>query len=863
MKRKYILSILLGLLCVFGFGAELSEYYYKNIGIEDGLSQSSVTSVVYDPYGSLWIGTRYGLNEYRNHEIRSVYKLGCIHTLFLDDSERLWVAAQDGIYTYDFESGQVVRRSTFKAFCIYQGKDYLFFGGEGGMLLYNGESFTLIKKSGAYLTGIYNYDDGLLVVDKGTGLYRFRNLSFEKLEYSALNGSVILASELYGDTLFLSIYRQGLLNLNLKTGEYRFYNTSNSKLSFNILLSLLIVDDELWIGSDGGGLDVLSLKDGNIKAKYIPSNSISCLYEDPFKNIWVGTICSGLYGLRPSKILSYTSDNSALSYDVIDEFAVSYDGNLWLATDGGGVNKFIVKNSTVIPFLRTRGLKVSSMVELSRDKLLLSLYSVGLNVYDLNTGKLTPFIIKDAQANYREFFYGNPPNLYAMGGGHFLIMGIDVYDYDFNRDTFTKFLSVSGGSMADMRVCGSYEDVLYAYNSESIFVIQPSNYKVSRIPLSQNDFTINTAAFGENLVWIGAQDGLYWHDMNTGITRKYESNLFERVTHLHFDRAGDLWIAADNTLFKKSEGRVEIIGENEGVGANEIRYGIEINSGDEPYLFLGGTKGMLRIRTDDSQVFGEEYEHPLNLNNVSIDGRNVVPDRGTISLTSKYSQFRLSIGLSLMDPFEKTAYRYEIKGKSDYTIESYDDYILLPALKEGTYDISVSYFKNSGIWSEPSRILTLKVLPPWYRTPLFVGLILLIFIAMMSYGVVWLYNRRVATMERDLRARNSDFAEKLDAYIMENMSSQNLDIPSIAMHMAMSRASLYSKSKKVLGKGIGEYVDEMRMKEACRLLAEENLSMSEIAYRVGYNSSRYFSTRFKKVTGFTPRDYRTKHRKAI
>lgn len=79
-------------------------------------------------------------------------------------------------------------------------------------------------------------------------------------------------------------------------------------------------------------------------------------------------------------------------------------------------------------------------------------------------------------------------------------------------------------------------------------------------------------------------------------------------------------------------------------------------------------------------------------------------------------------------------------------------------------------------------------------------------------------------MERDLRARNSDFVEKLDAYIMENMSSQNLDIPSIAMHMAMSRASLYSKSKKVLGKGIGEYVDEMRMKEACRLLAEENLS---------------------------------------
>ena len=51
-------------------------FYCKQIGIENGLSQSSVTTVAYDDRGVLWIDTRFGLNEYRNGELRTVIGRG-------------------------------------------------------------------------------------------------------------------------------------------------------------------------------------------------------------------------------------------------------------------------------------------------------------------------------------------------------------------------------------------------------------------------------------------------------------------------------------------------------------------------------------------------------------------------------------------------------------------------------------------------------------------------------------------------------------------------------------------------------------------------------------------------------------------
>jgi two-component system, response regulator YesN len=63
--------------------------------------------------------------------------------------------------------------------------------------------------------------------------------------------------------------------------------------------------------------------------------------------------------------------------------------------------------------------------------------------------------------------------------------------------------------------------------------------------------------------------------------------------------------------------------------------------------------------------------------------------------------------------------------------------------------------------------------------------------------------------------------------------------------------------KKEAGVSISEFVTRRRVEEAKRILREERLTVSEVAYRVGFNDNHYFCTVFKRQTGVTPREYRT------
>ena len=53
-----------------------------------------------------------------------------------------------------------------------------------------------------------------------------------------------------------------------------------------------------------------------------------------------------------------------------------------------------------------------------------------------------------------------------------------------------------------------------------------------------------------------------------------------------------------------------------------------------------------------------------------------------------------------------------------------------------------------------------------------------------------------------------------------------------------------------------EYLAELKMQRACKLLRNQNLSVSEVAHEYGYNSLPYFSRHFKKRCGVTPSNFR-------
>ena len=98
---------------------------------------------------------------------------------------------------------------------------------------------------------------------------------------------------------------------------------------------------------------------------------------------------------------------------------------------------------------------------------------------------------------------------------------------------------------------------------------------------------------------------------------------------------------------------------------------------------------------------------------------------------------------------------------------------------------------------------------------------------------------------------------KLNTLLRENLSNPDLNVPFIASAMAMSRTTLYSKFSHLSDVSVGDYVIRFRMVEASRLLSShKDMSIQEVADRVGFSSARYFSTAFKQSYGVTPTEYR-------
>ena len=104
------------------------------------------------------------------------------------------------------------------------------------------------------------------------------------------------------------------------------------------------------------------------------------------------------------------------------------------------------------------------------------------------------------------------------------------------------------------------------------------------------------------------------------------------------------------------------------------------------------------------------------------------------------------------------------------------------------------------------------------------------------------------------------FLLKLNKLIQENLDNNHLDITFICKEIGMSRASLYNKLKALTAMGANEYINKFRMEKAMMLITSTEMSFTEIAEKVGFTTSRYFSTAFKQYTGETPTQYKKKQK---
>ena len=97
--------------------------------------------------------------------------------------------------------------------------------------------------------------------------------------------------------------------------------------------------------------------------------------------------------------------------------------------------------------------------------------------------------------------------------------------------------------------------------------------------------------------------------------------------------------------------------------------------------------------------------------------------------------------------------------------------------------------------------------------------------------------------------------ERVMKVINDNISNPNLTIEQITNEVGISRVHLHRKLKELTNQTTRDFIRNIRLKEAARLLSEKQHTISEIAMLTGVNDPNNFSTTFKELYGVPPSMY--------
>lgn len=102
---------------------------------------------------------------------------------------------------------------------------------------------------------------------------------------------------------------------------------------------------------------------------------------------------------------------------------------------------------------------------------------------------------------------------------------------------------------------------------------------------------------------------------------------------------------------------------------------------------------------------------------------------------------------------------------------------------------------------------------------------------------------------------DKQFLQDLIHHIERHLEEQEFDIPALSREMNMSKSTLYRKLKSMTGLVPKDFVRNVKMKRACMMLAEGRMTVSEVAYAIGFSNPKYFTKSFKEEFGVTPTEY--------
>jgi DNA-binding response OmpR family regulator len=107
---------------------------------------------------------------------------------------------------------------------------------------------------------------------------------------------------------------------------------------------------------------------------------------------------------------------------------------------------------------------------------------------------------------------------------------------------------------------------------------------------------------------------------------------------------------------------------------------------------------------------------------------------------------------------------------------------------------------------------------------------------------------------RDLvhSTKDKEFMDRLLKIIENKLEEPELNIDYVSREIGVSKSKLYKKIKDITGQSSNEFIRTIRLKKSIEIMTNEDVSVTEVMYRVGISSHSYFTTAFKKEFGLTP-----------
>ncbi len=403
----------------------------------------------------------------------------------------------------------------------------------------------------------------------------------------------------------------------------------------------------------------------------------------------------------------------------------------------------------------------------------------------------------------------------------------------------------------------------------------------------------------DNRLWVGTQNGLFrisgLKDWGTAARdsscSRVEGLANNCIRSLVVDSTGNLWAGTSCGLSRITPTVVNY-GPEDSIPPASMMERAAMLTDDGRLVFAFTPAKAICFRPEWMNI--DQKAQPVVITAISIDGRTLSLEQLTQKLSFPHDQNYLTFRFSALNYATPTHthYRYRMAGLENnwqpyVDIDGSSGSVEYRALQPETYTFEVQTAIDDGEWG-PTTQITITIRPPWWLTwwakltYCLIGLTILM--TLMGYYL----KRKRQKMEREndsrvnhlfelreearhqfaeatnvdprkigVNSEEQELTERMLKAIETHMTDAEYGVDQLAQDVFMSRSALYQKLRNMLGISPADFIRNVRMKRAAQLLSETELTISEVADRVGYSTHKAFAANFKKMFGVLPSEYRS------